>query len=223
MAAVASISLNENQTPPLVANDGQREGGDDVDSNLPTPLESTPYAHDSRFLIDLNDSLGESGLGEFLSLPKIAVIGDQSSGKSSLIEAISQIKVPRGDGKCTRCPMEVRLRSGTMPWRCSVSLQLYNGEVLRNTYPFATTNSKDDMENILKYAQWAALNAGIGTNLPSTYQELQSVDTPIDFSQDSAPSFSRNVVLVEIHGALVNVTFIDLPGIITMAEAVLFL
>ena len=37
-----------------------------------------------------------------IPLPKICVVGDQSTGKSSLIEALSEIKVPRGENTCTR-------------------------------------------------------------------------------------------------------------------------
>ena len=33
------------------------------------------------------------------SLPKFVVVGDQSQGKSSIIEAICDIKLPRGPGK----------------------------------------------------------------------------------------------------------------------------
>lgn len=42
-----------------------------------------------------------------LPLPKIVVVGDQSVGKSSLIEGMSEIKVPRSGGCCTRCPLEI--------------------------------------------------------------------------------------------------------------------
>ena len=34
-----------------------------------------------------------------LALPAIAVIGDQSSGKSSVLEALSGVALPRGSGK----------------------------------------------------------------------------------------------------------------------------
>ena len=44
--------------------------------------------------------LGIEGLE--VPLPKIVVVGDQSAGKSSLIEALSEIKVPRSSGTCTR-------------------------------------------------------------------------------------------------------------------------
>ena len=37
-----------------------------------------------------------------LDIPTIAAIGWQSAGKSSLIEAISGITLPRGSGTCTR-------------------------------------------------------------------------------------------------------------------------
>jgi 50S ribosomal subunit-associated GTPase HflX len=37
-----------------------------------------------------------------LDIPAIAVIGWQSAGKSSLIEAISGITLPRASGTCTR-------------------------------------------------------------------------------------------------------------------------
>ena len=37
-----------------------------------------------------------------IDLPQIAVIGSQSAGKSSLIESISGITLPRASGTCTR-------------------------------------------------------------------------------------------------------------------------
>ncbi|KAL4426305.1 hypothetical protein ABPG74_006562 [Tetrahymena malaccensis] len=45
-----------------------------------------------------------------IELPKIVVIGVQSSGKSSLLEQIVQLDfLPRGSGVVTRCPLEIRL------------------------------------------------------------------------------------------------------------------
>ena len=40
-------------------------------------------------------------------------MGGQSTGKSSVIEAISEIKVPRSTGTCTRCPLEINLSEGS--------------------------------------------------------------------------------------------------------------
>lgn len=44
-------------------------------------------------------------------MPKIAVLGSQSSGKSSLLESIVGLNfLPRGSGVVTRRPLELRLQ-----------------------------------------------------------------------------------------------------------------
>lgn len=51
-----------------------------------------------RNLISLIDALRDMGLQEYISLPRIAVLGTQSAGKSSLLEAIVGMDfLPRGD------------------------------------------------------------------------------------------------------------------------------
>jgi interferon-induced GTP-binding protein Mx1 len=56
-------------------------------------------------------------------MPQICVMGDQSSGKSSVLEALSGIPFPRGSGLVTRCPIRMvmkRARSGES-WSAVVS------------------------------------------------------------------------------------------------------
>ncbi|KAG2432195.1 hypothetical protein HXX76_009115 [Chlamydomonas incerta] len=46
----------------------------------------------------------------------LVIAGDQSSGKSSVVEAIAGVPLPRSDGTaCTRCPTEVRMRTQPPP------------------------------------------------------------------------------------------------------------
>lgn len=47
-----------------------------------------------------------------IELPAIVVVGDQSSGKSSVLESISGIALPRGGNLVTRCPLQLALRRG---------------------------------------------------------------------------------------------------------------
>ncbi|KAJ1487321.1 P-loop containing nucleoside triphosphate hydrolase protein, partial [Baffinella frigidus] len=63
--------------------------------------------------IDLIDKLRELGIEHDLQggIPQIAVMGDQSSGKSSVLEALSGVQFPRGTGLVTKCATEVRMRS----------------------------------------------------------------------------------------------------------------
>ncbi|NXC15059.1 MX protein, partial [Corythaeola cristata] len=68
------------------------------------------YEEKIRPCIDLIDSLRALGIEKDLALPAIAVIGDQSSGKSSVLEALSGVALPRGNGIVTRCPLELKLK-----------------------------------------------------------------------------------------------------------------
>ncbi len=56
------------------------------------------------------DQVWEVLSGEKISLPSIAVIGDQSSGKSSVLQSISGVEFPTGTDCVTRCPIILQLR-----------------------------------------------------------------------------------------------------------------
>jgi hypothetical protein len=64
---------------------------------------------DERRLLDVVDKLRRVGLNGTLELPQLVVCGDQSSGKSSVLEAITEIPFPRKAGLCTRFATEVRI------------------------------------------------------------------------------------------------------------------
>jgi hypothetical protein len=63
-----------------------------------------------RKLINLIDQLRDCGVSDYIKLPRITVLGTQSSGKSSVLESIVGLDfLPRGDGVVTRRPLELRL------------------------------------------------------------------------------------------------------------------
>ncbi|KAK3332803.1 hypothetical protein B0T19DRAFT_111703 [Cercophora scortea] len=57
------------------------------------------------------------------NLPELVLVGDQSSGKSSLMSAIAGLPLPRSSGTCTRCPVHIRI-SRAEEWSLRVSLQI---------------------------------------------------------------------------------------------------
>ncbi|XP_053544501.1 interferon-induced GTP-binding protein Mx1-like isoform X4 [Ictalurus punctatus] len=71
---------------------------------------SEQYEEKVRPYIDLIESLRPLGVEKDLALPAIAVIGDQSSGKSSVLEALSGVPLPRGGDIVTRCPLELKMK-----------------------------------------------------------------------------------------------------------------
>ncbi|XP_065147189.1 interferon-induced GTP-binding protein Mx3-like [Paramisgurnus dabryanus] len=86
--------------------------------------------------IDLIDKLRLVGIQKDLniSLPTIVVIGDQSSGKSSVLEGLSGVALPRGSGIVTRCPLELKLRKVTdaISWKATLSYHLKKTELVNS-------------------------------------------------------------------------------------------
>ncbi|KAL0979899.1 hypothetical protein UPYG_G00191310 [Umbra pygmaea] len=96
-----------------------------------------------RPFIDLIDEMRNLDIENELSLPAIVVVGDQSSGKSSVLEVLSGVSLPRGTGIVTRCPLILRLcNDESNAWKAVIS---YSDEEIEFTEP----------ENVMNYVQQA--------------------------------------------------------------------
>ncbi|KAL3635566.1 Dynamin-related protein 4C [Castilleja foliolosa] len=79
------------------------------------PIVSS-YNDRIRPLLDTIDRLRHLKImQEGIQLPTIVVVGDQSSGKSSVLESLAGISLPRGQGICTRVPLIMRLQNHPNP------------------------------------------------------------------------------------------------------------
>jgi GTPase SAR1 family protein len=72
----------------------------------------TPEQHGfaEPLMLEKIDSLFACGVGELVSLPQIVVVGDQSSGKSSVLEGLIKKPLPRDSGLCTRFATQIIFR-----------------------------------------------------------------------------------------------------------------
>lgn len=197
---------------------GPEDLPDDVEPTIALSLGNTDYARWQQKLNEVVKTLRNCGTESVIRLPKIVAIGNQSAGKSSLIEAISQIKLPRASGTCTRCPMEVIISRSEKreDWRCKVSLRFGDDESVDKfgTEDFADTRDKEKVSGILRRAQLAILNPY------DDKDDFLILDDEQCEAHHIAVPFSRNTVVVEITGAEVDITFIDLPGLIQNTEKV---
>lgn len=153
-------------------------------------------SHETKNLLDTVDSLRSHGINRYIDLPEIIVCGEQSSGKSSVLEAVSGVKFPSKDSLCTRFATELILRRGPdAPIEICIvpGLEKNRTEIeldkLRN---FHISVSVEDLQlqNVVESAKDA-----MGIN-------------------DSDRVFSSDILRLELSGpAQPHLTLVDLPGL----------
>ena len=155
------------------------------------------HSEDHLELLDVVDSLRGLGLGEFLPLPQLIVCGDQSSGKSSLLEAVSGVPFPRKDNLCTRFATEVILRRHDASAEIQAAVSITPG----------TSRSDDDRDHLLNFKY----DLPSLTDLPEMVQRAKEA-----MGLGSLGSaFSADVLRLEVTGPRIpQLTIVDLPGLI---------
>ncbi|KAJ7234502.1 P-loop containing nucleoside triphosphate hydrolase protein [Mycena haematopus] len=176
----------------------------DHESDRGVGLSDPTLSQTRRRMLDLVNRLHTTGVQIDIDLPQIAVIGIQSAGKSSLIESISGITLPRAAGTCTRCPTECRLSRSDAPWNCTVELRIItdkNGQPLgqARTEAFGETIwDKSAVEDRIRKAQRAILNPSRPPRgFLDDVADLSFVDLPGLIASVSRGGNERDIAMVE--------------------------
>ncbi|XP_060689801.1 interferon-induced GTP-binding protein Mx1-like [Hemiscyllium ocellatum] len=140
------------------------------------------YEEKIRPCIDLIDSLRRLGVDKDLALPAIAVIGDQSSGKSSVLEALSGVSLPRGSGIVTRCPLELKLKKAKED-------NVWKGK-LTNEYFQVELTDPSEVEKQIQTAQNIMAGEGLGISQELISLQIESSNVP-DLTLIDLPGIAR--------------------------------
>lgn len=161
-----------------------------------SPLESLRYSNEFGFL-DAIDSLRSEGASHYVSLPQLIVCGDQSSGKSSVLEAISGIPFPTNNSLCTRFATELILRrTSTVDLSISIvpSRNRSAAEHRRLSEFRKSLTNFDELPILIEKAK-----------------ELMGIST-------TSSAFSNDILRVVMSGPTQQqLTIVDLPGLIHSA------
>lgn len=158
-------------------------------------MDILPYHFkDQGQLLDIIDGLRSQGLNSYVSLPQLVVCGDQSAGKSSVLEAISGIAFPTKDNLCTRFATEVVLRRDT---KNSVDVTILpDGD-----------RSDEEKEELRRFQ-------APSTTLEDFHTLLDMAKGKMGLHRDTK-AFSKDILRVELSGPdQPHLTLVDLPGLI---------
>eukprot|EP00980_Cylindrotheca_fusiformis_P013650 scaffold3514_cov58-Cylindrotheca_fusiformis.AAC.1 len=157
-----------------------------------TPPSSVASPEGNEAYRSFMDKMAKSNVDQYVDLPMIAVMGDTSSGKSSLLSMISQVELPSNDKLTTRCPIMLQMRkTETMSANVTVNWK-EKPEGANVDFPVKIVGSHN----------WTELTGYIA--------EAQE---HIVTKQNK--EVARDVVSVEMTGPhCENLTLIDLPGIV---------
>ncbi|KAI1744163.1 P-loop containing nucleoside triphosphate hydrolase protein [Xylaria scruposa] len=202
-------------------------------------------------LKECNDTLSGIqllGVSHVAVLPELILVGDQSSGKSSLMSALARLDLPTSSGICTRCPFHINMCSSKdSHWSCTVSLQqeyYYDPPANRaikqtditkrkqfppwepkpavETIIFKTIYENDPtvIGEILRWAQIATLNPSQDPQQFVPGLGNYAKETPLEVAKQSTEArFSPNTVCLEMRGpGYPDLSFYDLPGLFQVAE-----
>lgn len=147
-------------------------------------------------LLDKIDDLRTIGIGGLVELPQLIVCGNQSSGKSSVLEAISRVRFPAKSSVCTRFATEVILRRRQSP-SIKVSIE-----------PGPSRIGEQERRNLRNFAPDVFSNSD---DLPKL---IERAEEHMGISRTVSSGFSDDILKVEISGPdKPELTLVDLPGL----------
>jgi GTPase SAR1 family protein len=166
--------------------------------SIDSALDTQELANEQRALLDLIETLQFAQLDN-VKLPQIVVVGDQSAGKSSVLEAITGTPFPRDAGACTRFATEIRLRRSA---ESSIEVSII---------PDKTRNFRDQ-EKLRQFG------GAVDTNVPFEALMREAVDL---IAPKNIPGrfAAKDILVVEKRGPdMPLLTLVDLPGLVKNAN-----
>ncbi|KAM0512379.1 hypothetical protein ACHAPE_008946 [Trichoderma viride] len=150
---------------------------------------------DQLRVLNVVDNL-RSAMLDGIERPEFVVVGDQSAGKSSVLDAISGIPIPKNPDGCTRFATEFRLRRGTE----SISVGIIPSK----------SRTAQERRKLCQLSYQVTDTTQLGSVMGQCGRAILDSDKP---SQQKFAS--RDIMTIDICGPTMPLlTLVDLPGFI---------
>lgn len=169
------------------------------DVGMTSSLEEMQTA-EQRQVLDIVAQIRKCGLDSILELPQLVVCGDQSAGKSSVLEALTEIPFPRNDNLCTRFATEIILRRAPSD---SLTIKII---------PDAK-RPQSEQEKIKGFKESITDFQELPRIMDAAMAAMDVDNNTLIVAKPRA--FAKDVLSVEIEGASrPQLTLVDIPGLI---------
>ncbi|CAK9882879.1 unnamed protein product [Sphagnum jensenii] len=155
---------------------------------LPASSVSSPFLGQSVIPLvnKLQDIFSQLGSASTIDLPQVAVVGSQSSGKSSVLEAlVGRDFLPRGQDICTRRPLVLQL--------------------------VQTVQKADESSELIEWGEFLHLPGRRFSDFSAIRKEIQ-LETDRELGSNKGIS-EKQLRLKIFSPHVLNMTMVDLPGI----------
>ncbi|KAK8240126.1 dynamin GTPase [Phyllosticta capitalensis] len=156
------------------------------------------------------DKLFACNVGHYIDLPQIVVVGDQSSGKSSVLEGLTRLPFPRDSELCTRFATQISFHRSKDKY---VSVCIIPGKNSGQDHCDAVRAWKKDNLPQLNQESFATIMKEVHAVM------ALSDNSPESFDLFERKTFTEDILSIEVGGPEEqHLTVIDVPGIFKRAN-----
>ncbi|KAL4948261.1 P-loop containing nucleoside triphosphate hydrolase protein [Aspergillus filifer] len=160
-------------------------------------------------ILSIIDKLRELGVSESVSLPQLVVVGDQSSGKSSLLEGLTGLSFPVASDLCTRFATQIVMRRAPA----------HEAGAKITIIPGPTAQMDEDLEKRLKeFERVLAENQFGSEDFAKVFDEaadVMGIPGPSATELENIDKrFSDDILKIELSGPeQSHLSVVDVPGL----------
>ncbi|KAK3045424.1 hypothetical protein LTR09_012975 [Extremus antarcticus] len=160
-------------------------------------------------VLGIIDKFRELGVNEDISLPQLVVVGDQSSGKSSLLEGLTGLSFPIASELCTRFATQIVLRRSPTD-QGSVKVSILPGPTAIND-----ESQKSHLQSFAREIEGCSLSAADFENILDEAAVHMGLPAASDLAVADLPKrFSDDVLKIELSGPEHHhLSVVDVPGL----------
>ncbi|KAF5701820.1 GTP-binding protein [Fusarium globosum] len=165
-----------------------------MDIAVDLPVLGQLNTAESKAIHDICDKLSICGINKRVKVPQLVVIGEESSGKSSVLQAISHLRFPTGGNGCTRFATQVIFRQALVT---HIDIMIVFEDQSRKSIVLQNSGFQED-------------------GLAHIIEEAKSIMEVNRTGKD----FSKDVLRLDIDGPqMYPLSLLDLPGLPSSDES----